>query len=386
MSKHRREGHIRERSPGVFLIKYQGPTGPDGKRRSVYKTIHGTRREAAAELRECLRKVDTGEHVDRSAKTLSAYIDDPKDGWFKRATIGLSAQSVERYRQIVDNQIIPALGATKLQSLTGARIDAVLAELQTGDRPLSARTARQVHMLVNRIVRAAVKERLIARNIMDDVDDRPKATKKRIAPLTPEQVQTVIERLAGKKIRVPVLVALYTGMRRGEVLALRWNDLDLDAGTIRIDESVEETKEHGRRVKTPKTESGNRTIAIGAVLVGELRAFRQRQLERRMRLGLGKMAGDGLLFPSPQGEPTSPNRLSEAWNLFAKSIGLENTTFHTLRHSHASHLIRQAIDLVTISRRLGHSSPAFTMSTYAHMLQGGDRHAADAFDVAMGTS
>lgn len=378
-------GSLINRGRDTWLLKYDLKRAPGEKRKQAYKTVRGSKREAAAELARLTTAVHDGEHIDRNTVTLAAYIDNEREGWLKRASVDLSAQSLERYKQIIDHQLRPHIGNVRLQDLTTARAETMLADLRSGDRPIAPRTARQVLMLLNRIIRSAVKDRLMLRNILDDIDDRPKAPKKRVTPLTPEQVQEVIAALEGKKIRLPVLIALYSGMRRGEILALKWNDLDLDAATIRVDESVEETKEHGRRVKTPKTDSGNRDISIGPGLVSELRSYRQWKLERRMRLGLGRMPDDALLFTSPQGEPVSPNGLSEGWNLFAKSIGLKGATFHTLRHTHASHLIRQGVDIVTVSRRLGHSSPAFTMATYAHMIPGGDAHAAEAIDKALGT-
>jgi integrase len=161
------------------------------------------------------------------------------------------------------------------------------------------------------------------------------------------------------------VVDLATGMRRGELLAVRLSDVDLDGAKIRIERSLEETKK-GLRFKEPKTKHGNRTISLPPNAVAALRERRRKLLETRMALGLGKPDADTLVFGEVDGSPTPPNRLARRWQDACVSLGLPRVSFHALRHTHASALIAAGLDVVLISRRLGHANPTVTLNVYGH--------------------
>ncbi len=366
------KGSIINRGRDKWLVKYDGPR-VGGKRNQCYSTITGSKADAQRALRDALKAIDDGQHVDKSKITVGEWL----DKWIERAEVaGLSARSAERYREFIAGQIKPHLGTTHLQGLTLTAIKDWHTALLSGDKPLAARTVGHVHRLLRRALNDAVAENIVAVNVAAKAK-APKVAKSEAEILTAEQVRAVLEALKGRALYLPVLIALYSGARRGEILALK--------GTMRIDESVEETEAHGRRLKAPKTASGRRTISIGAGLISELKAHRQKRLEQRMALGLGRMPEDALLFCHLNGAPLSPNKLSWEWNRLAKRLSLAGVRFHCLRHSHASHLLRENVDVVTVSKRLGHASPAITMSVYAHLIGASDAHAADAIDKALGT-
>jgi integrase len=150
------------------------------------------------------------------------------------------------------------------------------------------------------------------------------------------------------------MLALFTGMRRNEVLALRWGRVDLDKGVIQVREALEATLAHGIRFKTPKSKAGRRDITLPDILIDVLREHRKAQLELRLRLGAGRLHDNDLLFADIDGNPILPTAFSTRWGEFAERIGMPELTFHMLRHTHASQLIDQGVDIVTISRRLGH--------------------------------
>lgn len=180
------------------------------------------------------------------------------------------------------------------------------------------------------------------------------------------------------------MIALFTGMRRSEVLALRWGRVDLDRKVIQVRKSLEPTKD-GIRFKQPKTKAGRRDVTLPDVLVDILRDYRREQLELRLKLGTGRLQDDTLLFTDIEGAIITPNTLSVAWVNFAKRIGMPEVTFHALRHTHASQLIDAGVDIVTISRRLGHAKPDITLRVYAHMFKKDDGKAAAAINAALGT-
>jgi integrase len=202
--------------------------------------------------------------------------------------------------------------------------------------------------------------------------DAPSVPETEIDILTPDGVQAVLRMPKGKPIYTLATVALGTGMRRGEMLALRWQDIDLQAAVLRVERSLEQTTEFGLVFKAPKTEHGRRTITLPASTVAELRSHWIRQQELWLAAGLGRV-NDALVFGEPDGSPRSPNALTKEW---AKAMPAEiDATLHSLRHTHASILIASGLDVLTISRRLGHGSPAITLKVYGHLFKTDDRAA-----------
>jgi integrase len=244
-------------------------------------------------------------------------------------------------------------------------------------KPLSPRTVGHAHRVLHRGLARAV-----APPKVEDVEPQI---------LTADQIAGLLAALRGYGGRYGWLplhalatVALGTGMRRGEILGLSWGTVDLERGTIRVDRSLEETRA-GLRLKSPKTRSGRRTIAIGAAVVDVLRDHRRRLGEHRLALGLGRLAGDDIVFPDPDGNFLSPDRISRAWGHAMRDKGLPRVSFHSLRHSSASALIAAGFDPVTVSRRLGHANPAVTLRVYSHRFSAAaDSEAAQALDGALG--
>jgi integrase len=179
------------------------------------------------------------------------------------------------------------------------------------------------------------------------------------------------------------MISSFTGMRLGEVLALRWGRVDLDRKVILVREALEETKAHGIRFKVPKTKAGRRDITLPDLLVETLREFRKAQLEIRLKLGAGKLPDDALLFARLDGALPSQKRSTKAWTDFAVQIKMPDLAFHNLRHTHASQLIDEGVDIVTISKRLGHAKPDITLRIYAHLFQKDDGKAAAAINTAL---
>jgi len=171
------------------------------------------------------------------------------------------------------------------------------------------------------------------------------------------------------------IVALFCGLRRGELLALRWKNIDLR-------EALEQTKAHGIRVKQPKTKAGKRDITLPDIVIEALREHRRSQLELRMRLGIGRPTDEDLVFPNPGGGPQSPRAFTVEWAEVAASIGMP-VGLHALRHTHASMLIAAGLDVVSVSKRLGHASPNVTLRVYAHLFRTRDDKAADAINTAL---
>jgi len=375
-------GNITRRGKISWRVKFEaGERDPTtGKRRTRFVTVRGTKKDAQRELIRLLAEVDNGTAVDPSRTTIAEYL----RGWFDNDN-QLSPKTLERYRQLAEQQIIPHLGATLLQKLRPMQVNdwhTVLLKAGGKDgKPLSARTVGHAHRVLHRGFERALSLEVVARNPAGAVPP-PKPDATEIEILSADQIAVVMSRLSDHPLYPVAALALGSGMRRGELCGLSWGALDLDFGTIRVERSLEETA-RGLRFKPPKTRHGYRTISLAATTIEVLRAHRRQQLEYRLLLGLGRPGSDDLVFTLPDGTLWPPDKLSRDWGNAVRDRGLPRVMFHALRHSHASALIAANVDIVTVSRRLGHGSPEITLRVYAHLFNKTDAAAAQAIEAAL---
>jgi integrase len=379
-------GHIRRRGRNSWEIKFEVAPA-SGKRQTRYKSFRGTRREAQDELARLLAQVADGEHVNPTKLTVAEYLHSRLEIW--RAKGEVSAKPAERYGQLIRSQIAPFIGTKLLQKLTEEEVETWHTKLLTGGRHdktggVSTRTVRDAHRVLSKALDEAVRHKLVLRNVCA-LQPPPKVVSREMRILTPEQVAGFATLLEGhEEFAGPAVTAVFTGMRRGEVLALEWSNVDFNTKVIKVRKSLEETDDEGLQFKPPKTKAGVRDIKLPDIVIETLQAHRKRLLERRMQLGLGKLGDDDLVFPDLEGRPRAPDSFSGAWSLLSRELKL-GISFHELRHTHASQLIDAGVDVVTISKRLGHASPTITLSIYAHLFQKDDSKAADAINAALGT-
>ena len=378
-------GHIQKRGKNSWRLKFDAERDPSsGKRKVQYQTFRGTRQEAKIRLAELIASVGRGTYIEPSKVTIGEFVQGRIDQWEAAGTI--SARTAARYRELLTNQITPHLGAKVLQKLRPFDIEEWHTTLRNSGRAggkggLAARTIGHAHRVLSKALSDAVKNELITKNVAK-THSAPKVSDEEMVIV--QGVPALVEKLKGSRLQMLATMSLFTGMRLGEVLALRWSRVDLDKKVIQVREALEETAEHGIRFKAPKSKAGRRDITLPDILVNALRDHRKAQLELRFKLGLGKLPDDALLFANLEGDPLSRNAISAAWGNFAASIGLPEVTFHALRHTHASQLIDAGVDIVTISRRLGHAKPDITLRIYAHLFRKDDGKAAAAINAVLG--
>jgi len=388
-------GHIRRRSKGSWELKFDlGRDPKTGKRKTRFRSFKGTKRQAEVALARLLSQANDGLYLDSTKETVAQFFERWDRDW---ASTNVGPKSLERYRQIVRLNIVPHVGAIPIQKLRAVHLSELYAMLlrhgrsrKTADvrelipKGLAARTVGHVHRVLHRALGHAVKWGLLQQNAAANVD-APRVEATEIEILREGDVQGLLEKLRGRSLYIIAVVGLASGMRRGEMLALRWRDVDFAAGRMHVERSLEQTKAGGLRFKAPKTKRGRRMISIAPSAMTELRAHHRSQQERWLALGLGKVRDDALVFATWNGEPRTPNALSKDWSETMAAFGMK-ITLHALRHTHASQLIAAGMDVVTISRRLGHASPTITLAVYGHLFSNTDDRAADIIEAAFSGS
>ena len=370
-------GTITRRGKSSWRIKYDLPRDESGQRRIAWATVRGKRADAEKELRRRLSAIDHGVHVDPSTLTVGEYL---KSWLADVAPQSVAPKALERYHGLVRNQIAPRLGTVQLQKLRPADVAAWHQKL-VGAGEISKRTIRAAHGVLRTALAHAAAVEIIERNVASIVKP-PKADPVKVAILNADQIADTLAKMEGHSLYPIVALAIGTGARRGEIAALRWSDVDLAGATVRIDHSLEQTGA-GIRVKEPKTKAGRRTISLPSFAVAALRDHRRRQLELRLAVGAGKLPPTAPVFGNVEGDWPNPYSISDRWRDAVKSRKLPKITFHALRHSHASALIAAGLDIVSISSRLGHASPALTLGVYSHLFNNDDSKAAAAIELAV---
>ncbi len=375
------KGHVRQRG-GTWVFVLDLGRGSGGKRRQKWQGGFRTRKDAERELTRVLHELNTGAYVEPSKFTVSEYLGQ----WLEHyAKTNVAPKTAERYAEIVKVHLAPALGGHPLARLQPLHIQTYYSQaLQSGRRDgqggLSAQTVLHHHRVLREALRQAVKWQLLARNPADAVEP-PRPRRHETRTLDEEATARLLEAVKGGRLYLPVLLAATTGMRRGEILALRWQDVDLRAGTLAVRQSMEQTRE-GCRFKQPKTQKSRRVIALPPLAVEGLRRHKAEQAKQKLLLGPGYQ-DNGLVCAQPDGQPWSPGALTNAFRYVVRRAGYPGIRFHDLRHGHASQLLRAGIHPKVVSERLGHSTVGITLDTYSHVLPGLQEEAARRIDTAL---
>ncbi|MDX2027174.1 MAG: tyrosine-type recombinase/integrase [Alphaproteobacteria bacterium] len=378
----RHTGHIRQRSKESFEIRYTLGVDPlTGKRRTITTTFRGDKKSAEKELRRLLRSIDTGEYVEPTKIKVGEFLLQ----WLEAVHSQVSPKTHERYAQLVRLYLIPTFGACVLHKLSPLAIQNAYNAWETSGRQdgksggLAPRSRLSIHRVFKQALKHAVQLQLILRNPADHIKS-PRAKKVSITTLTVEQSAILLNAIQGTRLYWLVLLALTTGMRRGEILALRWKNVDFDKKTVRIVESLEQTKK-GIRFKAPKTER-SRAVILPAYAVEQLIEWKARQAEELVDNG-AVQTENTLVCAARDGQPLWP---SSASHEFAKAMnklpGLPRIRFHDLRHSHATQLLAAGIHPKIAQERLGHSTITTTLDLYSHVTDTMQDDAAAKLDAA----
>lgn len=383
------QGQVKQRSKGSWsIILYLGRDPVTGKKRQRWVTYHGSKKAAQAELARLVHEVNTGSFVEPSKLTVKEYL----EKWLSDyAAAKVGAKTLERYNGIIHQHLIPSLGAVPLVRLQPLHIQgAYSAALTRGARKdgragvLSKQTVLHHHRVLRLALKHAVRWQLVTRNVADAVEP-PRPDAREVNGLDEARTASILTSAAGTRLQIPILLAISTGLRRGEILALRWQDLDLRAGMLTVRRSLQETKQKGLTFKEPKSRRGRRSISMPSLAVELLEAHRDNQSQAKGKLGDAYQDTD-LVCACEDGSVWAPSAFTSAFRALLRRRKIKGVRFHDLRHAHASQLQRAGVQPRVISERLGHSRVAFTLDTYSHLLPGMDNDAAQKTDEGLRSS
>jgi len=348
------EGSITRRKDG----RYQAALTLENHKR---KYIYGkTRKEVQDKLNVALYEQKQGMLATGPQQTLGMYL----ERWLEQVIrLMRRPNTYKGYRSVVNYHLIPALGQIKLQRLTVEHLQAFFAQKQGQLKPSMMSFIQSV---LNSALKNAVKWGLVARNVASLVE-LPRAERYEGQILTVDQARKLLEVARGSRLDVLLLVAVTTGMRQGELVALHWSDVDLERGIVQVRRTLTWVHGMGYVEGEPKSKAGRRKIVLSQVVVGALSEHKARQEVTRIKLG-EKWKDHGLIFCNVHGGYFNPGHVRYLFKKLLKEAGLPDVRFHDLRHGAATVLLAAKIDLKAVSELLGHSSVAITADIYAHVV------------------
>jgi integrase len=369
------KGHIRQRSKGSWAIVIDvGRDSQTGNRKQQWHTVHGTKKDAERALRELLHSLERGVCIRPQRLTLAEYLHQWLDGYVET---NCSTRTLDGYHTIVRCHLIPSLGMVPLAQLQPQHIQQYYAQALSDGRAdgkgaLSARSVLHIHRVLSQALNYAVRQGLLIRNIAELVDP-PRARKPKMKTLAPEEVSQLLGAAKGTPYHPVIYVAVNTGLRQAELLGQQWRDLDLDLASLSVTQVLYKRK-GVCQFKEPKSSGSRRRLDLSPSLALFLRQYRVEREAERLLLGkpLGK---DDLVFSNVDGTPMDPGTLTHNFARIARKAGLPGTRFHDLRHTFASLMLLAGVHPKIVSEMLGHSSVAFTLDTYSHVIGGLQRAA-----------
>ena len=367
------EGSIYPHKRGGVKVGYRGSYWVDTAEGPKRRYITGeTREDVAEKLAKAISDRADGLVFDAGSTTTGEYL----TRWLSDSVRGTVQGSTYRsYGRVVDGHLVPGVGRVKLAKLRPDHIRRLYRSML--DAGKATRTVQYAHALLKRALAQAVMDGLIPRNAAEAVRP-PKLKRDEIQPLNADQVRALLD-AADERSRALYTVDVRTGMRPGEILALRWSDVDLEAGTVQINRALSEGE-----FSTPKTPRSRRRISLSPATVATLKAHRKRQLEECMAKA-GLWEDHGLVFPSSVGTPKSQRNLNREFKNAAKRAGLpDHFKLYDLRHTCATLLLARNVHPKYVQELLGHASIAQTLDTYSHVIPGMDGGTGGAIDEALG--
>lgn len=371
-------GSMRQRGHDSWQLRVHAGRDPStGRKRYVARTFRGNKREASKALAAMVADVDRRPAVSGAKQTVAALCHE----WLEHAAPSFSPKTVETTRMYIEDPIIPALGSVPVVKLTPVDLDRFYRQLLEVGRsrgPYAPATIRRVHGIIRRALSQGVRWGWITHNPAIDASP-PRVPMKELKPPDPDQVVRLfrVAQQSDPDLATFIMLAASSGARRGELLALRWSDLDLDRGVLSIERGIVRAGDNLIEQGTKTHQS--RRISLDAGTVSALREHRERMIDRARAAG-SALASNGFVFShSVDGSsPWHPDSTTRAFQRVCRQAGVTGVRLHDLRHYVATRLLAAGVDVRTVAGRLGHRNPSTTLNVYSHFVPETDKDAADA--------
>jgi integrase len=362
------EGSVYRRKDGRWAASM---TLEDHSRKYFYGE---TRKEVYEKLQKALHEQKQGTLLIGPQQTMKDYL----EYWLEEVHKSkLRIGTYRTYRSVLNCHLLPGLGHIRLQKLISQHVQSLYSKKHT-EEGLSPGRIRVIHIVLHKALNHAVRVNLVARNVCDQVE-LPREERHKGLALTPEQAQQLLQKVHEHRLDALFTLAVTTGMRIGEILSLRWQDVDLKAGLLQVRRTVGYYGKRGFVVGEPKTDSSRRTIVLPAFLVEKLKLHRTSQLEMRLQAGLAWMDND-LVFCNKRGGFVPPQTIAYQFNKLLKDLGFSHMRIHDLRHSAATLLLSMGVSLKVVQEILGHSTISTTADIYSHTLLSMQKEAMNKMD------
>lgn len=352
---------------------------PGAVRRQRTKGGFRTKVEAQAYLTEQLGRLQRGSLVEPSRLTVAEYV---TETWLPLMKHSVRASTWDSYNRMMTNHVLPHIGGVRLQDLTARHLDHLYRDLLAGGRRdkkdggLAPKTVRYMHTTIHKALRDAERKELVMRNVADAADPpRLDRDRREMQTWTAQQLSDFLNGMSDHEIFAAFLLCATTGMRRGEVLGLRWVDVDWGRARISVRQTVTSVN-YRLVVGEPKTARSRRSIALDSTTLRYLRTHEERQMVAREQLGVG-FEDQGLVFCRADGSPIHPDYMSQTFGYAISRLRLPRIRLHDLRHTHATLGLAAGVPAKVMSDRLGHATVAFTQDVYMHAIPQLEYDAAD---------
>ncbi len=365
-------GHITKRGNKYSFVIDIGRDPVTKKRKQKRVSGFTSEKKAHAAMIDMIAELNKGGYVEPTNKRLGEYLEE----WLKHKKKRVAHSTYLHYEGYVNNHIIPALGDTKIQDLKPMQIqlfyDGLLEE-----KKLSERSIHHIHRIISNALNLGVRMGEVQRNIATAVDP-VKVTKKELQYWDIKEVNAFLKHAEKHQYYIAYYIAIFTGMRQGEILGLKWDAIDLENKNIQV-HRAQKRSDKGYELKDLKNNSSYRSISMSDSLVKELKRYKAEQSEFIMRMRKDYDDQD-YVVTSGLGTPVLPSNLSRAFHAIIKKAEIKDIRFHDLRHTHASLLFKQNVHPKIVQERLGHKNIQITLDTYSHMLGNMQEAAAAKFD------
>jgi integrase len=377
-------GHIAKKGNRYYAVVYEGVDPATGKDRRRWHAAGDTRKGAEKVLADLIKRVHDGDYRAPDKITLGDYL---LERWLPSKRTRVKPSTSDAYERNIKLHINPHIGRIPLQKLQPGDLDELYVLLLTSGKRngagggLAPKTVRNVHATIQSALTDATRKGTVIRNVAD-LADPPSISRsgRSMSVWTGDELRVFLAAMADHDLYPIYFLAATTGMRRGELAGLPWRNVDLDAARLTVNQQIVSV---GYQLIEDdlKTESSRHTIDLDERTVAELRRHRRHQLEQRM--ATGRRGDDTYVFAKPDGSPVHPDLISQTFERAVAQLDVPRIRLHDLRHTHATILLQQGVPVKVVSERLGHSSPAFTMTVYQHVMPGMQAQAAATFSAAV---